>query len=124
MQLLAMVMARWGLPVPVPPIRTALRCRVQKPYRCSWLGGRYDVERYGMGSSHDWAAKGVVLLGIRAVLEFTSERSHRSSRLRDVTHRKIALPVDGSRPPTTAPSRRSLEAPAPISSPRPRSAGI
>jgi aconitate hydratase len=36
-------------------------------------------ERYGMGSSRDWAAKGVALLGIRAVLALSFERIHRSN---------------------------------------------
>lgn len=34
-------------------------------------------ERYGMGSSRDWAAKGVALLGARAVLASSFERIHR-----------------------------------------------
>ena len=36
-------------------------------------------ERYGMGSSRDWAAKGVGLLGVRAVLAVSFERIHRSN---------------------------------------------
>jgi aconitate hydratase len=36
-------------------------------------------ERYGMGSSRDWAAKGVSLLGARAVLALSFERIHRSN---------------------------------------------
>lgn len=36
-------------------------------------------ERYGMGSSRDWAAKGVSLLGARAVLATSFERIHRSN---------------------------------------------
>ena len=36
-------------------------------------------ERYGMGSSRDWAAKGQRLLGIRAVLAVSYERIHRSN---------------------------------------------
>ena len=36
-------------------------------------------ERYGMGSSRDWAAKGVALLGVRAVLALGYERIHRSN---------------------------------------------
>jgi aconitate hydratase len=36
-------------------------------------------ERYGMGSSRDWAAKGVGLLGVRAVLANSFERIHRSN---------------------------------------------
>ncbi|WP_371411900.1 hypothetical protein [Neorhizobium sp. T6_25] len=33
--------------------------------------------RYGMGSSRDWAAKGAALLGVRAVLASSFERTHR-----------------------------------------------
>lgn len=36
-------------------------------------------ERYGMGSSRDWAAKGAWLLGVRAVLARSFERIHRSN---------------------------------------------
>jgi aconitate hydratase len=36
-------------------------------------------ERYGMGSSRDWAAKAQRLLGIRAVLAISFERIHRSN---------------------------------------------
>ncbi|HEV7318704.1 MAG TPA: aconitate hydratase AcnA [Ensifer sp.] len=36
-------------------------------------------ERYGMGSSRDWAAKGVSLLGARAVLALSFERIHRTN---------------------------------------------
>jgi aconitate hydratase len=36
-------------------------------------------ERYGMGSSRDWAAKGARLLGARAVLASSFERIHRSN---------------------------------------------
>jgi aconitate hydratase len=37
------------------------------------------AERYGTGSSRDWAAKGQRLLGIRAVLAVSFERIHRSN---------------------------------------------
>ncbi|MFC0406832.1 aconitate hydratase AcnA [Roseomonas elaeocarpi] len=36
-------------------------------------------ERYGTGSSRDWAAKGAQLLGVRAVLANSFERIHRSN---------------------------------------------
>lgn len=36
-------------------------------------------ERYGMGSSRDWAAKGAALLGVRAVLAAGFERIHRAN---------------------------------------------
>ncbi len=39
------------------------------------LGGK----DYGMGSSRDWAAKGTVLLGVRAVIVESFERIHRSN---------------------------------------------
>ena len=36
-------------------------------------------EQYGTGSSRDWAAKGTVLLGVRAVIAKSYERIHRSN---------------------------------------------
>ncbi|HEU0317142.1 MAG TPA: aconitate hydratase, partial [Solirubrobacteraceae bacterium] len=39
------------------------------------LGGK----EYGSGSSRDWAAKGTMLLGVRAVIAETFERIHRSN---------------------------------------------
>ena len=39
----------------------------------------FGGKEYGMGSSRDWAAKGTVLLGIRAVIAETFERIHRSN---------------------------------------------
>jgi len=36
-------------------------------------------ERYGTGSSRDWAAKGASLLGARAILAMSFERIHRSN---------------------------------------------
>jgi aconitate hydratase len=36
-------------------------------------------KEYGSGSSRDWAAKGTLLLGVRAVLAETYERIHRSN---------------------------------------------
>ena len=36
-------------------------------------------KEYGSGSSRDWAAKGTVLLGVRAVLAESFERIHRSN---------------------------------------------
>ncbi|MGI4747919.1 MAG: aconitate hydratase AcnA [Janthinobacterium lividum] len=39
----------------------------------------FGGKEYGMGSSRDWAAKGTVLLGIRAVVAETFERIHRSN---------------------------------------------
>jgi aconitate hydratase len=34
---------------------------------------------YGTGSSRDWAAKGTMLLGVRAVIAASFERIHRSN---------------------------------------------
>ena len=34
---------------------------------------------YGTGSSRDWAAKGTLLLGVRAVMAVSFERIHRSN---------------------------------------------
>jgi aconitate hydratase len=34
---------------------------------------------YGMGSSRDWAAKGTMLLGVKAVIAESFERIHRSN---------------------------------------------
>jgi aconitate hydratase len=36
-------------------------------------------DRYGMGSSRDWAAKGLALLGVKAVLSTSFERIHRTN---------------------------------------------
>jgi aconitate hydratase len=36
-------------------------------------------KEYGSGSSRDWAAKGTLLLGVRAVVAETFERIHRSN---------------------------------------------
>jgi aconitate hydratase len=36
-------------------------------------------KEYGTGSSRDWAAKGTLLLGVKAVLAETYERIHRSN---------------------------------------------
>jgi aconitate hydratase len=36
-------------------------------------------KEYGTGSSRDWAAKGTILLGVRAVLAESFERTHRSN---------------------------------------------
>ena len=36
-------------------------------------------KEYGSGSSRDWAAKGTILLGVRAVIAESFERIHRSN---------------------------------------------
>jgi aconitate hydratase len=78
-------------------------------------------ERYGMGSSRDWAAKGLALLGVRAVLALGFERIHRSNL--------IGMGILPLRlPPQWAPSRLALspgdtieiEAPAEHIAPRAR----
>jgi aconitate hydratase len=38
-------------------------------------------KEYGTGSSRDWAAKGTILLGVRAVIAESFERIHRSNLL-------------------------------------------
>jgi aconitate hydratase len=50
-------------------------------------------ERYGTGSSRDWAAKGVSLLGARAVLASGFERIHRSN-LVNMGILPLRLPID------------------------------
>ncbi|MBC9033737.1 aconitate hydratase AcnA [Sphingomonas sp. JC676] len=50
-------------------------------------------ERYGMGSSRDWAAKGASLLGARAVLASSFERIHRSNLI-NMGILPLRLPVD------------------------------
>jgi aconitate hydratase len=58
-------------------------------------------ERYGTGSSRDWAAKGLALLGVRAVLALGFERIHRSNL--------IGMGILPLRlPPQWAPSRLGL----------------
>ena len=39
----------------------------------------YKRQEYGSGSSRDWAAKGTLLLGVRAVIAESFERIHRSN---------------------------------------------
>src|SRR5258706_11115253 len=63
-------------------------------------------ERYGTGSSRDWAAKGQRLLGVRAVIASSFERIHRSNlvgmgilplRLPDAIHRSSLALARGDR---------------------------
>lgn len=76
-------------------------------------------ERYGMGSSRDWAAKGVALLGVRAVLALSFERIHRSNLI-GMGVLPLRLPADrrpqdfGLRPTD------EIEIDAPIEAIRPR----
>ncbi|MDN6713658.1 MAG: aconitate hydratase, partial [Acetobacter sp.] len=39
----------------------------------------FGGKEYGMGSSRDWAAKGTLLLGVKAVIAESFERIHRSN---------------------------------------------
>jgi aconitate hydratase len=39
----------------------------------------FAVKEYGTGSSRDWAAKGTMLLGVKAVIAESFERIHRSN---------------------------------------------
>lgn len=47
--------------------------------RTGQSGVIFAGERYGMGSSRDWAAKGVALLNVRAVIAKSFERIHRTN---------------------------------------------
>jgi aconitate hydratase len=52
-------------------------------------------ERYGTGSSRDWAAKGQRLLGVRAVLASSFERIHRSNLIgMGILPLRIARPME------------------------------
>src|SRR6516225_7300550 len=57
------------------PIYEASRRYLEEGTPLIVLGGR----EYGSGSSRDWAAKGTLLLGVRAVLVESFERIHRSN---------------------------------------------
>ncbi|GAA6208852.1 aconitate hydratase AcnA [Cognatishimia sp. WU-CL00825] len=61
-----------GAPLPVFDAANVLQAQGQNTVI---LAGH----RYGMGSSRDWAAKGVALLGARAVIANSFERIHRSN---------------------------------------------
>ena len=65
---------------PVPPVTSiyeASRSYLAKGVPLVILAGK----EYGSGSSRDWAAKGTVLLGVRAVIAESYERIHRSNLL-------------------------------------------
>ena len=57
--------------------RSSRRRSAISPTACRWsiLAGK----EYGSGSSRDWAAKGTMLLGVRAVIAESYERIHRSN---------------------------------------------
>jgi aconitate hydratase len=76
-------------------------------------------ERYGMGSSRDWAAKGQALLGVRAVLANGFERIHRSNLI-NMGILPLRLPA-GVRPQAlalTPEDRIEIDAPAEALAPR------
>ncbi|MDS1139358.1 aconitate hydratase [Pusillimonas sp. SM2304] len=62
---------------PVATIFDASRAYIQAGTPLVILAGK----EYGSGSSRDWAAKGTVLLGVRAVIAESYERIHRSNLL-------------------------------------------
>ena len=57
------------------PIYDAAMCYKAEGVPLMIFGGK----EYGMGSSRDWAAKGTMLLGVRAVIAESFERIHRSN---------------------------------------------
>jgi len=59
----------------VMPVFKAAEAMAQRGDNAVLVAG----ERYGMGSSQDWAAKGVALLGVRAVIARSFERIHRTN---------------------------------------------
>lgn len=59
---------------PMPVYKAAEKLRIEGTPVVVLAG-----ERYGMGSSRDWAAKGVALLGTRAVISRSFERIHRQN---------------------------------------------
>ena len=76
-------------------------------------------ERYGMGSSRDWAAKGVALLDVRAVLAVGFERIHRAN-LVGMGVLPVCLPA-GATPQTLglhADDRVEIDVPAETLAPR------
>lgn len=62
---------------PVTSIYDASRAYIDKGIPLVILAGK----EYGSGSSRDWAAKGTLLLGVRAVIAESYERIHRSNLL-------------------------------------------
>jgi aconitate hydratase len=58
----------------LPIYEAAMKYRAEKVPLVIFAG-----KEYGTGSSRDWAAKGTVLLGVRAVITQSFERIHRSN---------------------------------------------
>ena len=68
----------WTTHQPVGAVMTIYDAAMQykeAAFRWSVLAGK----EYGSGSSRDWAAKGTLLLGVRAVIAESFERIHRSN---------------------------------------------
>jgi aconitate hydratase len=78
-------------------------------------------ERYGAGSSRDWAAKGVALLGVRAVLAASFERIHRAN-LVGMGVLPLRLPADRHPDALALSSRDWIEIDAPDDALRPQGA--
>ncbi|MDX9861137.1 MAG: aconitate hydratase AcnA, partial [Rhodospirillales bacterium] len=76
-------------------------------------------ERYGMGSSRDWAAKGVGLLGVRAVLALSFERIHRSNLI-GMGILPLKLPADASPRTLALAPGDEIEVDAPLAGLAPR----
>jgi aconitate hydratase len=77
-------------------------------------------ERYGMGSSRDWAAKGVGLLGVRAVLALSFERIHRSNLI-GMGILPLKMPAEASPRTLALASGDEIEVDAPLAGLSPRS---
>ncbi|WP_336810690.1 aconitate hydratase AcnA [Bosea sp. MMO-172] len=78
-------------------------------------------ERYGTGSSRDWAAKGVALLGVNAILAKSFERIHRSNLIgMGIVPLVFAEPIDLAALALTA--QDIIELPIPSENLTPRSA--
>ncbi|WP_246792781.1 aconitate hydratase AcnA [Burkholderia perseverans] len=76
-------------------------------------------ERYGTGSSRDWAAKGQRLLGIRAVLAASFERIHRSNLIgMGILPLRFAAGVHPARLALRPGDRIAIDAPAHALTPR------
>ena len=56
---------------------TTRRCGTSRRRHCRWSSSA--GKEYGTGSSRDWAAKGTLLLGVKAVIVESFERIHRSN---------------------------------------------
>jgi aconitate hydratase len=76
-------------------------------------------ERYGMGSSRDWAAKGAGLLNARAILAVGFERIHRSNLIgMGVLPIRLPAGITPERLALTVADRIEIEAPAETFRPR------